>query len=66
MPAGYTSQAGIAREAIVYSRTWPGQPAEVTALLSLLSEDVQTTLDQQSLVTRQSKSVPEFAKVIRQ
>lgn len=66
MPAGYTTQAGIVREAIVFDRTWPGLPATVTRLLSLLSEDVQTSLDQQSLVTRQSRSVPEFAKLIRQ
>lgn len=66
MPAGFTTQSGFKREAITYSPTWPGTAIEVDALLPLLSEDVQTSLDQQLLVTRQSKSVPTRAKVTRQ
>ena len=66
MPAGFTTKAGIQREAITYAPAYPGTPVEVTALLPLVAESVQTSLDQQSLVTRQSKSVPTAAKVTRQ
>ena len=67
MPAGFESTGGFAREAITFTKVWPSaSPALVTTPIPLISEDVQTQLEQAFLVTRDSRSVATNNKVIRQ
>ena len=67
MPAGFRSVAGFNREATTFTKVWPSSsPVVITKALPLLSEDVNTQLDQQSVVTRDGRSVPGFSKVLRQ
>lgn len=67
MPAGFQSVSGFAREAITFTKVWPSTtPATIINPLPLLSEDVQTQLEQSFLVTKDSRSVATSNKLIRQ
>lgn len=58
-------KAGIAREADVYSKVWPStDAAEVVQLLPVISEDIDWSLDQQSINTRGIPTSPNLAKTI--
>jgi len=66
MPAGFTGKAGIKREADSFSRLWPSASViAITQLLPLLSENVNQVNDQESIVTKDGRSIPSTPKLIR-
>lgn len=66
MPAGFEIKLGFQKDPTVFSRVWPAPtPTTITQLINALSETVDIELDQQTLVTRDSRMSPQFVQLLR-